>query len=175
MSALRFFTGILATCGAAILLTHLPDARAHQVTGASMAKKSPSNGFTRLPIKKGGSGVALSYRMEDVAEIGKPLTIRLTIFSASDATVTVRAGDGLVLAAQPQVLESAAGQSSEHAVTVTPQAQGRFYLHLISTANGRGSATSIPVQVGKTVVKAKPAGSVQVTPNGERIISVPAK
>jgi hypothetical protein len=103
------------------------------------------------------------------------LTIRVSMASSADAQVTMRAGDGLILNNPDQVLSVQAGQSAEYTITVVPQTEGRFYLNLFSVAAGRGSANAIAVQVGKGVVQLKPTGKVQVTPSGERIISVPAQ
>jgi hypothetical protein len=149
------------------------DATAGKATLA--ASKARKNGFTPLPSKKGGSGVAMAYRIEGTPAVGNPLTIRLSMASSADAQVTLRAGEGLTLSNPDQVLSALAGQGAEHSVIVVPQAQGRYYLNVFSVAGGRGSAMSIPVQVGKGTVQLKSADNVQVLPSGERIISVPAQ
>jgi hypothetical protein len=137
---------------------------------------SPStDGFKALSAKQNGSGVEIDYRIEGGAVVGSPLTIVLKTSSPADAQVALRAGEGLALGTSQAVLRSVAGQVTEHRVQVTPQREGRFYLYIESTANGRGSASAIAVQVGKTEVQRKPSGSVQSMPNGERVISVPAK
>lgn len=150
-----------------------PDTSAGKV--ALAAAKARKNGFTPLAAKKGGSGVAMAYRIEGTPSVGSPLTIRVTMGSSADAQVTLRAGEGLVLSRPNDVLTSRAGQSAEYTITVVPQSEGRFYLNMFSVAAGRGSATSIPVQVGKGAVQLKPSGNVQVMPSGERVISVPAQ
>ena len=132
-------------------------------------------GFTELPVKKSGSGVEISYRIEGVPEVGIQVTVYLTISSRAEAQVTVRGGEGLVLSRANTTLTSAAGQITQHRVEVTPQTNGRLYLYLESTANGRGSASAIAVQVGKMDVQRKPSGNLQSMPNGERVISVPAR
>jgi hypothetical protein len=139
------------------------------------AAKARKEGFTPLTVKKGGSGVGMAYRIEGTPKVGSPLTIRVTMGSSADAQVTLRAGEGLVLNRPDQVLTSLAGQTAEYTITVVPQSEGRFYLNMFSVAAGRGSATSIPVQVGKGTVQLKPSGNVQVMPSGERVISVPAQ
>ena len=137
-------------------------------------------GFTALSVKKGGSGVEISYRFEGTPTPGTAMIVELTVSSRSDAQVKLRGGEGLLVNSANGVpfngvLVSGAGQVTQHRVEVTPQVQGRLYLYLESSANGRGSASAIAVQVGKTEVQNKPAGSVQSMPDGERIISVPAK
>ncbi len=137
--------------------------------------KPPGDGFKALSAKQNGSGVEIAYRIEGESVVGRALTIVLQTSSPADAQIALRAGEGLSLGTPQAVLQSAAGQVTEHRVQVTPQREGRFYLYIESTANGKGSASAIAVQVGKTEVQRKPSGSVQSMPNGERIISVPAK
>lgn len=142
---------------------------------ALMAVKARKNGFTPLPNKKSGSGVAMAYRIEGTPAVGSPLTIRITMASNADSQVTLRAEEGLALSNPSQVLTALAGVPAEYTVTVVPLAEGRFYLNLFSLAAGRGSASSVAVQVGKGVAQLKPSGTVQVLPSGERVISVPAQ
>jgi hypothetical protein len=94
---------------------------------ALSAAKARKDGFTPLAAKKGGSGVDMAYRIEGTPAVGSPLTIRVTMASSADAQVTVRAGDGLTLNRPDQVLTAPAGQTTEHTITVVPQAEGRFY------------------------------------------------
>jgi hypothetical protein len=152
-------------------------ASSHDAAGPSVAKasKAQKNGFTSIPSKKGGSGVDVAYRIEGTPTVGSPLTIRIQTASPFNAQTTLRAGEGLLLSDPDQVLQSQAGQRTEHTVTVVPQAEGRFYLNVFSVANNRGGASAIAVHVGKGAVQLKPSGKVQVMPNGERIISVPAQ
>lgn len=138
--------------------------------------------YKTLPMKKMGSGVEISYRIEGMPAPGSPVIIHLTTSSRSDAQISLRGGDGLVVAQSGSVLQSAAGQITQHRIEVTPQTNGRLYLYLESSANGRGSSNAIALQVGKSDVQRKPSGNVQLPegnvqlmPNGERVISVPAK
>lgn len=146
-----------------------------QGKSALEASKARKNGFTPLPTKKSGSGVVMAYRIEGTPTVGSPLTIRITMASNVDSQVTLRAGEGLVLRNPTQVLTALAGVAAEHTVLVVPQTEGRFYLNLFSLAAGRGSASSVAVQVGKGEVQLKPMGAVQVLPSGERIIMMPAQ
>jgi hypothetical protein len=133
------------------------------------------NGLTPLPARKGGNGVALSYRIEGAAKVGSPLTVVIEMNSPRAAQVTLRAPEELKLMTPGQVLQSQAGQRVQHTVTLVPQAEGRFYLNLFSVANNRAGASAIAVQVGAKATLPAPAGKVQVTPSGERIISVPSQ
>lgn len=169
----------LTLCALALTLAAHANSTAAPSTSAGQAalaaSKARKNGFTPLPTKKSGSGVAMAYRIEGTPTAGKPLTIRITQSSNVDSQVTLRASEGLLLGDPTQVLTARAGVAAEHRVTVVPQAEGRFYLNLFSLAAGRGSASSVAVQVGKGVAQLKSAGTVQVLPSGERVISVPAQ
>jgi hypothetical protein len=169
---LRLLALTVATAVPTVFAAASHDAAGHSVAKATKAQKT---GFTSLPSKKGGSGVDMAYRMEGTPTVGVPLTIRIQMTSRVAAQTTLRAGEGLLLSNPDQVLQSQAGQRSEHAVTVVPQAEGRFYLNVFSVANNRGGASAIAVQVGKGTVQLKQSGKVQVMPSGERIISVPAQ
>ncbi len=150
-----------------------PEAAGQAVLKASKARKE---GFTPMVAKKGGSGISMAYRIEGTPEVGKPLTVRLQMQSPVDAQATMNAGEGLKLQGAQQPMLSPAGQSTEHTVVVVPQAEGRFYLNVFSSASGRGSASAIAIQVGKeAAVQSKRAGNVQTMSNGERVISVPAQ
>ena len=170
---------MLQTKFAANLLVLAVSTASLNMAAASGAASPPTAlaapGYTALPVKKSGSGVEISYRIEGTPTPGSSLAIQLTTSSQADAQIKLRGGEGLVMNGSNSVLMSAAGQVTQHRIEVTPQVQGRLYLYLESTANGRGGASAIAVQVGKTEVQRKPSGNVQSMPNGERIISVPAK
>jgi hypothetical protein len=181
MNKFIFSSGFLALSIAATSFASSPEERMNvdgnsvRSTNNKSTSKARKNGFIPIAAKKGGSGVALAYRIDGTPVVGSPLTIRIEIKSSADAQVTLKAEDGLLLSAPDHALGSQAGLRTEHAVTVVPQAEGRFYLNVFSSANGRSSASAIAVQVGKNVPQLKPAGQVQVTSTGERIISVPTK
>jgi hypothetical protein len=152
------------------------DASGSTAKGSAHAVSSVrSDGFTALQAKKMGAPVALAFAIQGTPTAGQPTTIRIQMASQFDAQATLRADAGLVLAQPAQVLRVAAGQTVEHSVVVTPQANGRYYLNIFSTANSLGSASSVALQVGKDTVQAKVHGKVQVLPSGERIISMPAQ
>lgn len=137
--------------------------------------KAHVGGLTPLTLAKMGSGVQLAYRIDGTPTVGKPLSIVVQLSSRADARVTLVADAGLGLQAPQQVLSVAAGGSVEQMLTVVPQAEGRFYLNLLASSEGRGGATGFAVQVGKGTPVLKPAGKVTVTPGGERIVSIPVK
>jgi predicted small lipoprotein YifL len=176
MRKLTFSTHMI---GVAALLALTGCASAGPLAQKDGAAAAPQfeQGYKRLPIKKGGSGVALTYQLEGTPEVGKPLLVKMLMVSPADAQVVVRAGEGLQLPTAEVVMQSTAGVPAEHQMSVVPKALGRFYLHVMSTANGRTSASAIAVQVGtdKDMPQAKPSGDIKTMPNGERVISLPAQ
>lgn len=135
-----------------------------------------ARGYATLPMKKGGSGVQLTYQLSGTPEIGKPLIVKIMMLSAADARVVAHADEGLQLQGSGLAMQSTAGVAAEHQLTVVPKATGRFYVHVMSTANGRNSASAIAVLVGtdKDMPQTKRSGIVKTMPNGERVISMPA-
>lgn len=150
-------------------------AASSQPTPAVKASKLNAKGLTSLVIGKMGSGVQLAYRIDGTPAVGAPLNIVVQLSSRADAQVTLAADAGLGLQAPQQVLSVSAGGSVEQVLTVVPQAEGRFYLNLLTSSEGRGGATGFAVQVGKGTPVLKPAGKLTVTPGGERIVSIPVK
>ena len=182
-SKLFMHTTIFTTVSLAVLLTAaellFPASTANAVLSqqaGAHAKPAPSQrGFTRIAKKKGGSEVGLAYQFASTPEVGKPLRVIIQIASPADAQVTVRAGEGLQLQSNSLEMRSAAGAITEQEMSVMPLAEGRHYLHVLSTARGRTSASTVAVQMGKQMPVAKPAGDVRTMPDGERVISVPAQ
>ena len=175
MPSKKFVTSLLAlTVSAAVVNTSAASGQS-QVSQVSQVSQPDAQGARALPVKKMGSGVEISYRIEGTPTPGIPLIVDLTTSSRTDAQITVRGGEGLVVKDAGSVLTSAAGQITQHRIEVTPQTQGRLYLYVESSANARGSSNAIAVPVGKSDVQRKPSGTVQSMPGGERIISVPAK
>lgn len=188
LSALLLAASMPAAASGAVSLGAMPSgavsagtvaAAAGQATGSAPlapavpAAKAQQDGFTPMAVKKSGSGVGMSYRIEGTPTVGSPLTIRIQLSSRVDAQATLRTDAGLQLVSEP-VLSTPAGAPSEHVVTVVPQAEGRFYLSVFTSAQSRASASAIAVQVGKGAAQLESAGKAQVTPAGERVKSMPS-
>jgi hypothetical protein len=148
---------------------------------ASASKVKPATkGWMTAPSKKGGSGVVVRYRMDSKAVVGQPLPITLSfsgINSEGGAQVSFGTeGNGLLMDKQRPVTQKLASfQATTVPMSVTPQAEGTFYITVTTEQNGRGSVTMIPVRVGHGKVALKPMGELVTTPEGEKIISMPAK
>ena len=168
MRPMKLVPGLLALAVSAAVLNTA-------AASSPIAPLAQAKGYTALPMKKMGSGVAMSYRIEGTPTPGSPVIVHLTTSSRTDAQIKLRGGDGLVVSSLDTTLISAAGQITQHRVEVTPQSNGRLYLYLELTANGRGNASAIAIQVGKAEAQRKPSGKLQSMPDGERVISVPAR
>jgi hypothetical protein len=152
----------------------------HMQPSKTASKSKPAKGWITAPSKKGGSGVVVRYRIDGTPAVGKPLAITLSLSgvnSEEGAQVSfAMEGTGLAMDKQratPQKLASY--QATTMPMSVTPQAEGTFYLTVVTEQNGRSSVTMIPVRVGHGKVALKPMGEVVTTPGGEKIISMPAK
>jgi hypothetical protein len=163
--------------------SHSPDSKDPIQIGT--AKKTinkpaiPGNWIT-TPSKKGGSGVVVRYKIDGTPTIGKALPVTLSlsgINSESGATIALEAKDaGLNMDKQrstPQKLASY--QATAMSLSVTPQSEGTFYITVTTEQEGRSSVTMIPIRVGHGKIAMKSSGQLTITPEGEKIISMPAK
>jgi hypothetical protein len=144
------------------------------------AKSKPAKGWITAPSKKSGSGVVVRYRIDGKPTVGKPLAITLSLSGVNSEAGAqasfIADGTGLVMDKQratPQKLASY--QATTVPMSVTPQAEGTFYITVTTEQNDRTSVTMIPVRVGHGKVALKPMGELTTTPEGEKIISMPAK
>jgi hypothetical protein len=130
-------------------------------------------GFTALPIKKGGVGINLSYKIVGTPTAGQPVTIVVMASGAETGQVTMTADSGLVMQDPSQVLSVEAGKLSQHSVVVTPQADGRYYLNLFSKVGDSSSASAVAIQVGNSPANLKSsAGTTQTMPDGQRVKTI---
>jgi hypothetical protein len=151
-----------------------------QKSNVQASKKPQSKGWITAPSKKGGSGVVVRYRIDGTPAVGKALPITLSlsgVSSESGASVALTTEDTNLkmdkVRSAPQKLASY--QATAMPMAVTPQAEGTFYITVTTEQEGRGSVTMIPIRVGHGKVAMKPMGELVTTPEGEKIISMPAK
>jgi hypothetical protein len=137
-------------------------------TAPHTAKKK--TGFTSAAMS--GTGVTLAYKITGALKIGSPVTINIELSSTTDAEVKMTADQGLSMNPATPVLSVAAGQTTAQTLSVTPQSDGLLYVNVFSTANGRFSTKSIPLNVGNTANPQKSTGTMQTTPAGERIKAI---
>lgn len=129
---------------------------------------------TVAPSKHAGSGVVMRYSVPPKIAIGETVTVQLSFsgVSAPDgASVEIaEAGTRRVLSS----LRLAPGVQREVEVSYTGLVDGMQYLNVTTTQAGRVTVQSVPLAVGSGKAAMKPAGTRQVTPSGEAVISLPA-
>ena len=154
----------------------MPPARAAAKLSTSASKVSASS-WVAASRKPNDSGVKLRYRLDGVPQAGKPTVVVLQFEGVSDpagASVMLTVDAGLTLSGGAS-LSLPPGQRSDTSVTVVSQGEGLAYLNVFITQRGRTSAISIPIQTGTAAPAMKGGGEIKPLPNGENIISLPAK
>ena len=127
--------------------------------------------------KANDSGVAIQYRVEGVAQAGRPVSVYLQFDGVTDpagATVQLTTDAGLALATSSRLVLPA-GQRTSATATVTSSREGLAYLNVFVTQNGAMSIVAIPVQTGSGTPATKSTGDMKSSADGEKIISLPAK
>ena len=139
-------------------------------------EKDP-RGFVQTTAKRGGSGVEVAYRIEGAAQPNVPARITVELRG-----VTVQQGASVSFSAeQPAWLHSATAaslkpnQTNTATVELTAPSDGMYYVNVLTTQAGRSSVVQIPVKVGAGAPTLEKHGTVETTPGGEQVISLPAK
>ncbi len=147
-----------------------------QLTSANPSAKKAGqnpNGFTRMPNKKGGAGINLSYKVVGNPVAGSPVTVLVLASGGEDGQITLTSDNGLTLQDPAQTLNIQAGKPSQHSIVVTPQADGRYYLNLFSQVGDKSSASSVAIQVGTSQANLKSSlGTTTQTIDGQRVKTI---
>lgn len=175
---LRSSSMIAATaCLALVAASACADSASTPRTVKSIASSSRVAPMTVAARKPNDSGVAIQYKVEGVAKIGRPVSVVLQFDGVSDpagATARLTADAGLTLTTSSS-LALPAGQSTTATATVTSDREGLAYLNVFVTQNGAMSIVAIPIQTGSVAPAMKAAGEMKSSAEGEKIISMPAK
>ncbi|OUM04180.1 hypothetical protein [Variovorax sp. JS1663] len=142
------------------------------------ARDISSQKMTTAPMKPGGSGIAVQYRIDGTPESGSAVPVVLSFDGITDpagGTVKLRPDGGLAITGSSGPYTLPAGRTSTLTVQVVPDADGIGYLHVFTTQNGATSATSITVQVGKEPSTLPASSGLKQTPGGDKILSMPVK
>jgi hypothetical protein len=163
---------------AAIVVASLAMGVSLQACADSKPERSAPK-MTAAPAKSNGSGVSVQYRVDGTPQAGVALPVVLSFDGITDpagASVRLTAEGGLSLAGAGGAQQALpAGQTTTLTVQVVPSAEGIGYLHVFTTQRGATSATSVPVQVGKTPSALPASGTLKQTPDGDKIRSMPVK
>lgn len=166
----------VVACASLVIAASAPLAACAGAGESAVVKPKPASVMTPTPRKPGGSGMAVSYRVDGTVAGGVPVAVALEISGvvADGAQVRFGTDEGLRVTAGGE-LRSLPPGSSQISLTVVPPATGTGYLHVFTTQNGATSATSIAFSAGADAA-AKPAvDSLKNAPSGENIISMPVK
>ena len=171
---MRASRSLAATAIAALAMGVSLQACAHDTKPA----RTTTGKMTAAPMKPGGSGIAVQYRIDGTPQAGSAVPVVLSFDGITDpagGTVTLKADGGLAItgSAGPHALP--AGKTSTLTVQVVPDADGTGYLHVFTTQNGATSATSITVQIGKAPSALPASSGLKQTPEGDKILSMPVK
>lgn len=172
---------ITAICGAGLALL-APCAWADIPTApvaGHEAKTKAKTAWVTAARKHNGSGVTMSYSVPKVLNAGQMATvqIRLSNVKKNDASVKVTPPASVTLTGNTSVVTGMALPLGSTTVTlqVTPSADGLEYLNVFTTQGGRTSVQAIPLQVGSAPPALKTQNKIETTPDGERVISLPAQ
>ncbi|RQO54632.1 hypothetical protein DBV14_12775 [Variovorax sp. KBW07] len=127
--------------------------------------------------KPNDSGVTLRYQLETTPQAGKATTVVLQFDGVSHpdgATVRLATDAGLTLSGN-STLTLPTGKRTTANVSVVSEGEGLAYLNVFITQGSATSAISIPIQAGSATPALKASGVIKSTPDGENIISMPAK
>ncbi len=162
---------LAGVCGPAVA-DGVPAARAAR--HATVPRTDPMTVAVR---KSNDSGVTIQYRVDGAGRIGRPVSVVLEFDGVTDpsgATVRMTTDASLTLTTSASLLLPA-GQRTSATATVTSSSEGLAYLNVFVRQNGAMSIVAIPVQTGAGSAAMKPLGEMKSSPEGEKIISMPAK
>lgn len=162
---------------AAIVVASLAMGASLQACADSKPERSGPK-MTAAAAKSNGSGVSVQYRVDGTPQVGSAVSVVLSFDGITDsagasARLTAEGGLSLIGAGGTQPLP--AGETTTLTVQVVPSAEGIGYLHVFTTQRGATSATSVPVQVGKTPAALPASGTLKETPEGDKIRAMPVK
>jgi hypothetical protein len=165
--------------GFSLLLALANESFAQQTARAVAAPsaKPAKDGFITASSKKPGAGITVRYRFDGTPAADMPVTVTLQlrdVVSTSGATVMLYTTDGTRIDT-PGPIALARGVVRDLRVQVTPPADGTYYLNVQTEQAGRTSVTSVAIQVGSAPHKLAKHGTLQVMPDGERVVSLPAQ
>jgi hypothetical protein len=149
---------------------------------SAASEKMAAGSMKRAPMKANSTGLVLRYAAPDTLKAGQatPLRIELSGASSDDARVELRpSSPDIVVTQDGHALQGpialARGATRTIDLLVTAPADGAHHLTVVMSQGGRVAVSALPLKVGTAAVSRKTEGRVEVTPSGERVISMPAK
>jgi hypothetical protein len=154
-----------------------PPARA-----STSIQKTVAGKMRQASMKANSTGLVLRYAAPDTLKAGQatPLRIELSGASSDDASFALRASSPDIVITTPDgralqgPIALARGATRTIDLLVTAPA-GVHHLSVVMSQGGRSAVSALAFKVGTGAVSRKTEGNVEVTPSGERVISMPAK
>ncbi len=144
---------------------------------ANKAKAVPANYLKgTAKTSKTGMGVQLDYAFNSAA-VDRFGLLHLTITrrcGGEDATIAIQPDAGLLLAEGLPSSPAPFNPGASYTLKIKPTTDGLRYLNIFLKSGDMGEALAIPVQLGKDANLQK-SGAVKTTPEGKRVISIPAQ
>jgi hypothetical protein len=177
-------------CGAVVMAMSAcsSDATQHSQTAAQVAqseKAKPADGWITPRQKHSNSGIAMRYRMEGELKVGQPVTLHFEFAGArtQDARVSmsmpkalaVGAGAGMQKTGDSYMKPLVVADMSAQSITVTPMSEGAHFINIQLAQGGNSSAAGVMLRVGEAGQKMETIGEAVTTPEGEKLIVMPAK
>jgi hypothetical protein len=128
--------------------------------------------------KPNDAGVTLRYQLEATPQAGKATTVVLQFDGVSRPGRRLRPPEPPMRASTlsgSSTLALPTGKRTTATVSVVSEGEGLAYLNVFITQGSAVSAISIPIQAGSATPVLKSSGDIRSTPDGENIISMPAK
>jgi hypothetical protein len=171
---------LAAGCVALAAAVHAADAKSSSKTAPAERAKSAEGWISAAPGKANASGIRLRYQVSPALLPGQMGIVKLQFSGVTrdDAKVEWRAPAGSSWRGPEGITGSSMllppGQVTTIALEITPAADGMAYLDVFTSQGGRASAQSVPLKVGSGAIQLKREGTLQTTPGGEKVISLPS-
>lgn len=138
-------------------------------------QKVDQRGLVHAAAKKGGSGVRVAYRIEGMPQANIPtrVVVEFDGISAPDGAIASFSAEDPAVLTGASTLTLNPGEMHSTTVLVTAAEDGVYFLNVTTMQAGRSSIVSIPVKVGAGTPRLEKPGTVETTPSGERVISLP--
>jgi len=159
-------------------------------TPAAVTSKPAATASQSRPASPGKPSAPISMKYEILGNpvVGQPVAINVDVRSTSGShpvsvQYSINDSSSLVFQAgqveQLQLTADAEKSASQQQLAVIPQREGRLYVNVsaeIQTADGLMiKSMAIPIQVGSAPEKPEINGELVEGPDGETVISMPAK
>lgn len=186
LTSLSLTTFALGACQNEARETVADNAVADNAHAEAVAEKPAATVASDTSPGKPSAPISMQYEVLGNPVVGAPVSINVTVSATGgQGPVSVRYDipDRSALAFQQgQVERLVIGQKTENdtrQIAVVPQREGRLYVNVsaeIQTAGGLMiKSMAIPIQVGSAPNKPQVNGELVEGPNGETVISMPAK